>query len=62
MQEQHFCKTCTHFIQHYRKAKKNYYELYCGHCIQARVKRKTADTKACAHYIERQTDTKKSAS
>ena len=52
MQKEKFCKTCVYFIQHYRKSKKNYYEVYCGHCTHLRVKKKTADTKSCTHYNE----------
>lgn len=46
------CKTCAHFIQHYRKDKWGYWLVYCGHCMEPRLKTRHADTPACQHYRE----------
>jgi len=44
------CENCKHFIQHYRKAKKNYYKINCGHCVYPLIKKREATHKACAHW------------
>lgn len=46
------CKTCVHFIQHYRKAKRKYYPVAWGHCTEPRIKPRYDATPACQHYRE----------
>jgi len=43
------CKDCKYFIQHYRKAKKNYYPIYCGHCTCLKAKT-CKPTKTCDNW------------
>lgn len=39
---QQVCCNCAHYQQHYYRGKKQYREVYCGHCMESRVKaRKT---------------------
>lgn len=40
---QQVCCTCTHYQQHYYRAKKQYREVYCGHCIKPRLKQRKPD-------------------
>lgn len=48
------CKNCRHFRQHYIKyARGNYSPLAYGHCVEPRIKRREAATKACSHYKKR---------
>lgn len=44
------CKTCTYFIQHYRKGKRQYFSVAWGHCTEPRIKPRSTETPACAHY------------
>ncbi len=39
------CCTCAHYQQHYYRTKKQYREVYCGHCMRSRLKtRKPSQT------------------
>lgn len=52
--EKKTCKTCAYFVQHYRKAKQRYWPVYCGHCMEPRLKTRCADTPACGRYQPRE--------
>ena len=48
------CKLCKYFIQHYRRAKRGYYDaVNCGHCKFPRLKNRKPDFKACEHFVEK---------
>lgn len=46
------CGDCVHFIQHYRKVKKSFVWLNCGHCIALRFKHREPLAKGCEHFQE----------
>ena len=48
--EEHYCKNCQHFIQHYALRDGRLIQVYCGHCTYARPKTKRPDKKACEHF------------
>lgn len=48
--EQKTCKTCAHFVQHYRKAKRKYWPVAWGHCTKPRIKPRCDENPACEHY------------
>lgn len=50
--EEKTCKTCAHFVQHYRKAKRGYWPVAWGHCTTPRIKPRYDDHPACQHYRE----------
>ena len=52
--ENNQCKNCGHFLQHYIISQNRLIEVYCGHCIYLRAKRKRPDSKACEHFIQGQ--------
>jgi len=52
--ESNQCKNCGHFLQHYTIRQNRLIEVYCGHCIYLRAKRKRPDSKACEHFIQGQ--------
>lgn len=39
---QRVCCTCAHYQQHYYRGKKQYREVYCGHCTGAKFKTRKA--------------------
>ena len=45
------CRNCTHYRQHYALDEKQFFRVYCGHCVQNTVKRKKPDTVACEHFV-----------
>lgn len=40
---QQVCCTCVHYQQHYYRGKKQYHEVYRGHCMVPRVKTRKPD-------------------
>jgi len=48
--EEKICENCQCFIQHYRKYKRKYYPINCGHCIRLKVKACNPNRKACEHW------------
>ncbi len=46
------CCTCAHYYQHYRKGKKGYFEVNCGHCVFPRLKGRRPD-QSCEHWEEK---------
>lgn len=46
------CGDCVHFIQHYRKAGRDFVAINCGHCIALRTKSKNAQCKTCEYFQE----------
>ncbi len=54
MNENNICKNCRHFRQHYIKHGLSYRELWYGHCVYPRLKKRETAAKACEHYKERE--------
>ena len=49
------CGNCRHFRRHYvRYARGRYMALSYGHCVKPRLKSREADTRACAHWQEKE--------
>lgn len=48
------CETCRHFCQHYTRLKNFWLSLDEGHCIHARLKKRTVTSPACQHYSARE--------
>lgn len=46
------CKDCKYFRQHYIKFRKNYEEVFCGHCVHPRLKDRKPNTPSCARFQE----------
>lgn len=56
MEDKHICQNCKHFRQHYVKdALDRYSKCGSGHCVYPRCKPRYNDTKACQHYISKET-------
>lgn len=50
-----YCKTCTHFRQHYGLDRERIFRVFCGHCVLLRrVRKKNPDTVACDNYAPAQ--------
>lgn len=47
------CADCIHFIQHYRKDKRSYYPIACGHCTALYVKKRQPEDKLCSHFQQK---------
>jgi len=45
------CNNCGYYVQHYVLGKNKLFEVYCGHCVYSRTKRKKPDAKACESYM-----------
>lgn len=52
--EDHICKNCAYFRQHYVKLGWSYREIKFGHCVYPRLKIREAGAKACTHYKQRE--------
>ena len=53
-QEQvYVCSQCIHFVRHYVRFDEKYVEAFIGHCVFPRIKSRSLDAKACAHFEER---------
>jgi len=52
---ENICENCKNYIQHYRKAKKNYYFINCGHCIKKVRKACYPSRKACENFTQHTT-------
>lgn len=48
--EKETCSTCAYFVQHYRKGKRRYFSVAWGHCTEPRIKPRSTENPACAHY------------
>ena len=48
--EQHQCKECQYFLQHYTLNKRKIFRICCGHCTLDRIRRKLPDARACAQF------------
>ena len=48
-----YCKDCRHFLQHYTFDEQRIFWVYCGHCIQSRIKHRSPDSKACGNFVPR---------
>ncbi len=48
------CCTCKYFVQHYRQGGEEYWPVCCGHCIEARVKHRAPEKKACERWTPKQ--------
>lgn len=46
------CSGCRHFIQHYGKGARGFFEVNCGHCIKPRIKHRSPMDKACEYFEE----------
>jgi len=49
--DNHSCKTCAYYRQHYALDQRKIFRVYCGHCTYQKVKTKKPDAKACEHYL-----------
>ena len=49
--DNHSCKTCAHYRQHYTFDQRKIFRVYCGHCTYQKIKTKRPDTKVCEHYL-----------
>lgn len=50
--EQHFCKECKHFHQHYALDSRRILRVWCGHCTsRRRIRGKQPDSPACEEFI-----------
>ena len=45
------CTQCVHYRRHYVFICGHYGEAMCGHCTYPRLKHRTPDTPACAHFF-----------
>ena len=45
-----FCKDCVHFRQHYALDQRKIFRVYCGHCMQHKVKKRKPDAIACEYF------------
>ena len=48
--EQHTCKDCAFYYQHYTLDKRRIFRVHCGHCTRLRAKKRVPDAKACALF------------
>lgn len=49
--DNHSCKTCAHYRQHYTFDQRKIFRVYCGHCTYQKAKTKRPDAKACEYYL-----------
>lgn len=49
--DNHSCKTCAHYRQHYTFDQRKIFRVYCGHCTYQKAKTKRPDAKACENYL-----------
>lgn len=49
--DNHSCKTCAYYLQHYTFDQRKTFRVYCGRCTYQKVKTKGPDAKACEHYL-----------
>ena len=49
--DNHICKFCAHYRQHYTFDQRKIFRVYCGHCTYQKVKTKRPDAKACDYYL-----------
>lgn len=47
------CKDCKHFRQHYVKINRKYTELFYGHCVYPRLKKRETTSKACQYFEDK---------
>lgn len=52
--ENHTCKSCDRFQQHYVKTMYGWYTaVNCGHCVAARIKNRKPGAAACGNWNEK---------
>lgn len=49
--DKRYCKNCAHYHQHYALNKRKIFRVYCGHCMQHRVRQKLPDAIACDDFV-----------
>ena len=49
--DNHVCKSCAHYRQHYTFDQRKIFRVYCGHCTYQKIKTKRPDAKACDYYL-----------
>ena len=49
--DNHSCKTCAYYRQHYTFDHRKIFRVYCGHCTYQKAKTKRPDAKACENYL-----------
>jgi len=56
------CRTCQHFMQHYRMNEDKIFRINCGHCVFPKMKQRNPTAKACEHFVPGPADTNAFAS
>lgn len=51
---ENICKNCRYFRQHYVKFGRRYDEIYYGHCVYPRLKKRECAAKACEYFKSRE--------
>lgn len=54
--ETNHCSDCQHFIQHYGFFEGAFRKVYCGHCIQPKLRSRKPDSNICQLYLPKAAD------